>query len=88
MDDDKHSGKSLGEILGTKMGEILVISMYQARATLTLAKAIQEDSSTSPDVKAAAQESLAVIDQIIEKMEQFVGDDAMASIRPLVGKTE
>jgi hypothetical protein len=88
MSDKKGKEESFADIIGSKLGQIIVISMYQARATLTLAKAIAEDPSTSPEVKAAAHDSLAVIDQMIDKLEETVGDEALKSIRDFVGKTD
>ncbi|WP_236169844.1 hypothetical protein [Pseudomonas atacamensis] len=88
MDDEKEKNLPFSELIGAKLGEILVISMYQARATLTLAQAIAKDPSTSPDVKSAASDSLAVIDQLIIKLEQAVGDEALTLIRDFVGRTD
>jgi hypothetical protein len=88
MDNEKEKALSFSEMIGAKLGEILVISVYQARATLTLAKAIEKDPSTSPEVKSAARDSLAVIDLMIEKLEESVGDEGLKSIRDFVGRSE
>ena len=87
MDDDQIP-KSFADAVDSSLGQLFVISMYQARATLTLARAIEKDSSSSQELKAAAKESLAAIDVIIEKIESAVDDDAATSIRDLVGKTK
>lgn len=87
MDDDKKT-KSFADAVGASLGQLFVISMYQARATLTLARAIEKDSSSSQELKSAAKDSLAAIDLIIEKIESAVDDDAATSIRDLVGKTK
>ncbi|MBJ2241974.1 hypothetical protein [Pseudomonas sp. MF6768] len=87
MDDDSKP-TSFTEAVGTTLGQLFVISMYQTRATLNLARAIEKDSSSSQELKSAAKDSLAVIDLIIEKIESAVDDDMVSSIRDFVGKTE
>lgn len=87
MDDEKKH-LSFPESLGATLGQLFVISMYQTRATLNLARAIEKDSSSSPELKSAAKDSLAIIDLIIEKIESSVGDEAVNSIRDFVGRSE
>ncbi len=87
MDDDSKPA-SFSDAVGTTLGQLFVISMYQTRATLNLARAIEKDSSSSQELKAAAKDSLAVIDLIIAKIESAVDDDMVSSIRDFVGKTE
>lgn len=88
-EDEKPKDSTIFETIGANLGQLYVLSMYQARATLVLAKAIEKDPSTSSDLKEAAKESLELIDSMIEKLEKSVEDDAsISSIRDFVGRTQ
>jgi len=88
-DEEKKDSPSIFEAIGTNFGKLFVLSMYQARATLTLAKAIENDPSSSTEMKHAAQESLIIIDTIIENLEEAVdSESAVSSIRQLMGKDQ
>lgn len=89
MDDEEEKNKqSFLEQVGTTFGQLFVISMYQARATLNLAKAIEKDPSSAPELKSAAKDSLEVIDLLIEKLEEAVGDGTITSIKDFVGRAK
>lgn len=88
MDDGREKEPTLAEIIGAKLGQIIIISLYQARATLTLAQAIEKDPSVSSEVRSAAKDSLAAIDQVIDKLEEAIGDSEIKTIRGFVGRTE
>ncbi|WP_137971984.1 hypothetical protein [Pseudomonas sp. F(2018)] len=87
-DDSKEDQpKDFVELIGQNIGQLFVISMFQARATLTLANAIKEDPAVSAETKEKAEESLQIIDKIIEQMETALPNlTTPVTIRELFGR--
>lgn len=88
-DEKGDEAKSFADVIGETFGKVYVMSMYQARATITLANAIEKDSSTSTELKAAAAESLLVIDKIISLLEGTIKDESTSNlVKTFVGRGE
>lgn len=92
MTDETEKGTpvdALGEMLGKNFGQLFVISMFQARATLTLADAIKKDPAVTTETKQKAEETMAMIDKIIEQMESAMPDlGGPIKIKDFVGRSD
>ncbi|MEA3233874.1 hypothetical protein OP492_04315 [Pseudomonas mosselii] len=81
--------QSFSDVVGSTFGKVYIMSMYQARATITLANAIEKDPSTSPELKSAATESLQMIDKIIALLEESLEDESTTNlVRTFIGRGE
>ncbi|HGM5587090.1 TPA: hypothetical protein ACKP2Y_003455 [Pseudomonas putida] len=79
MDKDEKPSKApdSDDPVSNSLGTLYAVSVYQARATLTLAKALEADPATSSEVKEAAKTSLHIIDAIIQALEAAVGNEEL-----------
>lgn len=76
---------SLGIEIGKQFGKLFVLSMYQAKATVLLANAIKNEPNVSQQTKDKADETLEVIDKIIEHIESAMSDpDGSIPLRDFV----
>lgn len=71
---DNKNPNSFSDEVGKQLGKLFVLSMYQAKATVVLANAIKNDPTVSQKTKDKANETLEVIDKIIEHIESAMSD--------------
>ncbi|MNP58036.1 hypothetical protein D3C76_1529130 [compost metagenome] len=87
MDNDESSKKDpMSELISVNFGTLYAVAVYQARATMTLAKALENDPSVSTGVKEAAKTSLRIIEAIIASLETTVDNkEVMSAIKKGAG---
>lgn len=70
----------LGTMIGTNIGNLFALSIFQTKAIMALASAIAKDPAVAPETKAKAEEAMRGVDDMISLLERSMQGDGIDPI--------